>query len=73
MSAYIVPTPVVYETTASDGSAVVLTFTEGEVHPADDREAAVLAALCSAGIVSVKPAATKSNKNTTPAAAEPKE
>lgn len=64
MTAYTIPEDITHETTASDGSAVVVTFSKGEVVPADAREEALLASLAAAGIATpvMAKATTKQSK-----------
>lgn len=69
MTTYTVPDLEV-STTDADGTAVSLKFKAGDVTPADEREAQLLADLTAVGIVTVAtPAAAKAAKSK-PAAAE---
>lgn len=69
MTAYNIPEEVTYETTASDGSTVSITFKKGEAAPADDLEKGILEGLVAAGLATTS--ANKPKNKTAPT--EPKE
>lgn len=66
MTAYTIPEDITYEIAASDGSPVVVTFSKGEVIPADEHEETLFASLAVVGLATVAAKATTKQSKTAP-------